>query len=176
MSKSHTLAKGFRDRYFSELASNAEIDPMKTVKFKMDDENRCNQQNDFANYRNVKFTVLNDESIETKTILPSGLSKKDFSWINFACNLIIFLHNRIDFLETFRTLCTDVWQTMHADSIKNWISWRKSIQWTNFSRLNYTLADMNICGAYSLAGGFIKPNNLKIHVNFYAQLASLFKP
>lgn len=67
--KAHSMGHGHQDKYYADLAEAAKITPIKPVMLKMYDENRRNQQLDFANYRRMQFTVLDDENFVTK-LLP----------------------------------------------------------------------------------------------------------
>lgn len=67
--KAHSLGMGYQDKYYADLASTAGITPIKPVILRMYDENKRNQKSNFANYRHMKFTVIDDESFEAK-LLP----------------------------------------------------------------------------------------------------------
>lgn len=67
--KAHALGIGRQDAYFAELATIAEIVPIKSVILKMYEMNRKNQNSDFENYRRYKFTVVDNENFEAK--IPS---------------------------------------------------------------------------------------------------------
>ena len=67
--KAHSMGQGHQDKYYSDLAETANTTPIKPVMLQMYNENRRNQQFNFANYRKMKFTVLDDENFETR-LLP----------------------------------------------------------------------------------------------------------
>lgn len=61
--RAHGLGK-LQSEYFSSLSSLADLEPLRPVILKMYEQNRRNQVESFANYREFRFTVLNDEHFE----------------------------------------------------------------------------------------------------------------
>lgn len=68
-SNAHALGRGHQDKYFADLASTADTTPLKPFVCKMYDQNKLNQERDFANYRRYKFTLLDGDNFEME-ILP----------------------------------------------------------------------------------------------------------
>lgn len=58
----HTLGSLFQEKYFYDLASTAQVDPIKPVILKMYNESHNHKSQDFHNYRQYKFTILDDEN------------------------------------------------------------------------------------------------------------------
>lgn len=63
--KAHSFGEGFQEIYYADLASSANIDPIKPYVTKMYNENRRNMQNDNTTFRRYKFTIIDDERFES---------------------------------------------------------------------------------------------------------------
>jgi dimethylaniline monooxygenase (N-oxide forming) len=67
--KAHWLGKIHQEKYFADLASTAQIDPIKPVILKMYNESHQHKSQDFHNYRQYKFTVLDDENFISEKVV-----------------------------------------------------------------------------------------------------------
>lgn len=67
--KAHAMGKGIQDKYYADLAVTASITPIKPVMTKMYDESKRHQTTNFANYRQMQFSVIDDDNFTAK-ILP----------------------------------------------------------------------------------------------------------
>jgi dimethylaniline monooxygenase (N-oxide forming) len=59
--KSHYMGEGVQDKYYADLAAKAGIEPIPKYIGKMHTQCLLNRKKDFANFRNIKFTVVSDD-------------------------------------------------------------------------------------------------------------------
>lgn len=66
--KAHSFGNGYQNEYYRDLAVTADIQPIKQYVTKMYSENQRNRQKDIKTFRNYKFTIINDETFETRLL------------------------------------------------------------------------------------------------------------
>lgn len=64
--KAHAMGSGYQDAYFADLATTAGTEAAKPVIFKIYDKTRYIQKHNLDNYRNFRFTILDDENFVAK--------------------------------------------------------------------------------------------------------------
>lgn len=67
--KAHSLGKIYQEKYFADLASTAQIDPIKPVILKIYNESHQHKSQDFHSYRQYNFIILDDENFITEKVI-----------------------------------------------------------------------------------------------------------
>lgn len=67
--KAHSLGMHIQDQYYTDLASIAQIKPIKPVVIKLYNQSWHDRTNDLETYRSYKFTILNDDNFERSLLL-----------------------------------------------------------------------------------------------------------
>lgn len=67
--KAHFMGLNVQEQYYTDLATTADIEPIKPVIPRMHIHTNLNRPRDFLNFRRMKFHVIDDETFETRPIL-----------------------------------------------------------------------------------------------------------
>lgn len=62
--KAHAFGEGLQEIYYADLATSANVEPIKPYVTKMYNENRRNMLKDITTFRRYKFTIIDDEHFE----------------------------------------------------------------------------------------------------------------
>jgi len=66
--KAHIFGQGIQDVYYDDLATTADIEPIKRVILGMYAESRRTREANLSNYRRIKFRILDDERFATASL------------------------------------------------------------------------------------------------------------
>lgn len=66
--KAHSMGIDFETEYYDDLAATAGIKPIKPVIMKMHKFTNVNRDRGFTNFRRLKYTIIDDETFETRPI------------------------------------------------------------------------------------------------------------
>lgn len=70
--KAHSFGEGYQEIYYKDLASTAQVEPIKPYVTKLYNETRKNAKEDLTTFRLYKFTIIDDENFES-VLLPEEI-------------------------------------------------------------------------------------------------------
>jgi hypothetical protein len=70
--KAHSFGEGYQEIYYADLATTAQVAPIKSYVTKLYNETRKNAKEDLTTFRRYKFTIIDDENFES-VLLPEEI-------------------------------------------------------------------------------------------------------
>lgn len=70
--KAHSFGEGYQEIYYADLATTAQVEPIKPYVTKLYNETRMNAKQDLTTFRHYKFTIIDDENFES-VLLPAEI-------------------------------------------------------------------------------------------------------